>query len=207
MEKKHGEDEDGLRVESIGPLLGVVGIRHSHWNHCHHCWVNKLLYGLVTPTGDPIPAIPIHLSIFIIDNTLTVGLYCQHHNRWQIFNHPIPRPSSHHQYHHIVPQSTSVQAKQGWLGGRYDGVGWHRHQRGQPRLLPSDHMCTMIMIVTIITMIINNVIITFTPSPRFAKLPPGSRTKEMRDRFDNYLSSQLATLGEIFCFDNFHRFV
>ena len=29
LEKKHGEDEDGLRVESIGPLLGVVGIRHQ----------------------------------------------------------------------------------------------------------------------------------------------------------------------------------
>ena len=26
---RHGEDEDGLRVESIGPLLGVVGIRHD----------------------------------------------------------------------------------------------------------------------------------------------------------------------------------
>ena len=34
-----GEDEDGLRVESIGPLLGVVGIRHHHFCHfydCHH---------------------------------------------------------------------------------------------------------------------------------------------------------------------------
>merc|ERR1712130_422104 len=27
LEKKHGEEEDGLRVESIGPLLGIVGIR------------------------------------------------------------------------------------------------------------------------------------------------------------------------------------
>ena len=60
--------------------------------------------------------------------------------------------------------------------------------------LDFSQVITMIMIVTIITMIINNVIITFTPSPRFAKLPPGSRTKETRDRFDNYLSSQLATL-------------
>ena len=34
-----GEDEDGLRVESIGPLLGVVGIRHHNFRHfydCHH---------------------------------------------------------------------------------------------------------------------------------------------------------------------------
>ena len=43
----------------------------------------------------------------------------------------------------VIIQSCSIiiivfQTKQGWLGGRHDGVGGHRHQRGQPWLLPSD---------------------------------------------------------------------
>ena len=63
--------------------------------------------------------------------------------------------------------------------------------------LDFSQVITMIMIVVTIFMMMM-IIITFTSSSRFAKLRPGSRTKEMRDRFDNYsLFSAGETLGEI----------